>query len=275
MDLQLKQVFVSTASFMLALLGFSLSVLTAIFGSFLPHKPPVRVVRNAPATSLGRRGPNPPVLPSKPRRSHVTTTHHEPRTQNKISMTEKSLTSTSSTSSSPQTLPEPSSSSPTPKCLFIVSSEEDHHIFRFSNLKPPWVEKKPKARRCLSSSSSQSADETDQIPPNPPEIHDGSAKPRVEKEQTKNLLLRTKSAPNICPVVEKKRSQPLRTQPYAAPYFLPPPVPTLRKMTRSRTLPPPEHRSPRLRSQSPTPQPRHRLRVDTLAPPVDRGLAGE
>jgi hypothetical protein len=54
------------------------------------------------------------------------------------------------------------------------------------------------------------------------------------------LLVGPKSRP-----LEKKKSQPLRTQPYEAPYFFPPPIP----VPRSHTLPPQN----RQRSTSPVP----------------------
>jgi hypothetical protein len=163
---------------------------------------------------------------------------------------------------------------------YLSISDDNRSGFRLSNLTPPWKEKRPKIYRCVSSPHLT----TSEAPWSPP--HNEQRMPSfLVKKKSKNLrkMPSVPDRPHLssdkrklcfaahrgvlsltfvfagstsCPVVAKKRPQPLRTQPYEAPYFFPSPVPThdtprRERPNRTRTLPPPQRR----RSPPPPPPP--------------------
>ena len=153
------------------------------------------------------------------------------------------------------TSPPPLSQTPCPP--------ERRQKFRLGKLKPTWGEKrpnKPTIHRCCSSPVLTSP--VDPLSPN-------KKKPSLLVKKSSKNLRKTASVPSglgnffVANVLnntvlihrllvgpsppsrplEKKKSQPLRTQPYEAPYFFPPPmpiekIPSRGQLPRSHTLPP-------------------------------------
>ncbi|KAF8079009.1 hypothetical protein FPV67DRAFT_1690750 [Lyophyllum atratum] len=323
MEARAHRVVVSTAGFLFASVGFSLSVLAILFALLTPilfaesTKPSPSVVatlekrraRQVPVSvkPSSEISSTPSLAPSTPGQREAIpdvaiTTHNDvrspPSPSGRVtlppSLKRKPTTITFVQDLHMTSLPASSSKAANPICserVLIPSELEEIRSgsgFKLSNLKPSWAEKRPKLYRAVSSPHLTSS------PPLPLPARDEPRKPsplgkKRSKPLRKDIMDDTTARSASCPVVtiaekkpvEKKKSQTLRTQPYEAPYFFPPPVPSIpasealrrRKPTRSRTQP------PRGRSASPSPTPRFQMPgkskvVDgSLAPPTDHHVA--
>jgi len=286
---------VSTAGFLFASVGFSLSVLAVLFALFISvffadsTKPPASVagmlekrrarqfpisVRHSEISSTSslaptpkhqgkapnvtvvanhdciRSSPSPPPPPPPPTR-HTKDNLLPSLTRKPTTVTfVQDLHTTSLPTSSSRTV-----NAMSPERILIPPEFEEGRLgFKFSNLKPLWGEKRPKQQlyRVLSSPHLTTN------PPLPvqargePPKHSALGKKRskpLRPEAGNTSTARSVSCPTVVAAenkrVEKKKSQTLRTQPYEAPYFFPPPVPPIpnteavnrRNPSRSRTLP--------------------------------------
>ncbi|GLB35790.1 putative histone deacetylase (HDAC) interacting [Lyophyllum shimeji] len=308
MEARVRRALVSTAGFLFASVGFSLSVVSVLFALLISPfadstRPPPSVATTlekrrarqspgsdrlrsevsstsslAPSTSkqtetvpnvaIGVNDDHIKASPSTPAPSDTRHTDDTLRPSLKRKPTAITFVQDLHTTSLPTSSSRPSHGASPERILIPSESEEGRSSgFKFSNLKPLWGEKRPKQRLQHASSSPHLTSK----PPLPAPTSDGPRKPPpLGKKRSKPLRNETgdPATPRSasCPTtevaenkqVEKKKSQTLRTQPYEAPYFFPPPVPPIphteaikrRTPSRSRTLP------PRHRSASPSPTPR-------------------
>ncbi|KAF9469763.1 hypothetical protein BDZ94DRAFT_26423 [Collybia nuda] len=128
---------------------------------------------------------------------------------------------------------------------YINFAERSRPSFCLSNLRPPWGDKRPKIYRCVSSPHL-----TTSVCPFPLSREEKVSYIVMKKFKR---LRKAPSVPNYlgstpgkgftCSrILVRKHSQPLRTQPYEAPYFFPTPVPKRDiprrvRSTRTRTRP--------------------------------------
>ncbi|RDB28471.1 hypothetical protein Hypma_015925 [Hypsizygus marmoreus] len=165
---------------------------------------------------------------------------------------------------------------PLPSERICLPSEDGQNGFKISSLKPPWGDKRRKIYRCVSSPHLTTANPPI---PSPVTLEEEQKLPPLLKKKSKTLRKapshpstpRSASCPTIALVEKKQRPPALRTQPYEAPYFFPPPIPNSppqqRKPVRSRTLPPISRKRPT------SPEGKVLTIGGSLAPPTDHRIA--
>jgi len=128
-----------------------------------------------------------------------------------------------SKSESPRDPSRPDYSTTSPPTTSRTPSE-NRHKFRLGKFKPTWGEKRPDNQPTIHRCCSSPVLTTPVDPLSPTKKKSCLLGKKSSKNLRKIASVPSEFGPTNRPL-EKKKSQPLRTQPYEAPYFFPPPMP--------------------------------------------------